>query len=245
MEKIKLILGFSILLLVSGQINATVIWDNLASNYSAVNSWTSPSGLDSHIGADDFYIKNSKLVTGADVFVLSPNQLSSWDGDISWWLFEESFYQEANSTQLYSKPGKIIQSGEGINITSEYKGETLPGSLGTHLPPYSAYKVSFTFDDPVLLSGESRYWFGTNFSSNSSGEILWDGGFYYYWMTYDLPVEDIGIRDDWIFSASDGIWALHGESPKPVTEPVPEPSIIALLLTGIFSLGISRRRMKK
>ena len=141
-------LFFLLLIPPVSQAFSAVIWDNLASNYSAANSWTSPNRLDSHIGADDFYLEYSWLVTGADIFVISPNQLSSWDGDISWWFFEESFYQETHATEPYPKPGKIIKNGEAINITTEYQGETPSSSLSTGSPPYSAYKVSFMFDNP-------------------------------------------------------------------------------------------------
>jgi hypothetical protein len=165
--------------------------------------------------ANDFVLKAPGTVSSVDVWAFVDG---TWDGTIDY-----SFYESSGNLPSETP----FASGSGINITQTPTGETAG--------PASEYLFHFELQQPLMLQGGQRYWFGLHLKQSYA-----DDGSYAYWSTTDLGFGETsrsaqgGDTSNWGSAPDDEAFRLYG---------VPEPaSALQGLAAGAALLGCRRLR---
>jgi hypothetical protein len=227
----KIGLGLLVLLLLlgftTGRANALVIFDG-----------GTPDDFDGFevsqaVEADDFVLGTDSYLTDVHFWSLEGYNSTyigggnQWDGTLEYFLFADAGGQP-NTTPFLS--------GNGQNVTKNFLGQVSLG-IDPTLGEMNKYEYSFDLENPVLLSGGTTYWLGLHLASDylDRDQI--------YWATTDNVFGSFaytsfeGTLDNWVSAQTNLAFNLTGT-------PVPEPSTLLLLGSGLAGLGYIKRRFK-
>jgi hypothetical protein len=227
MDKIKLILGASILFLVSMQVNATIISVN--DSVFGANSVT----RDTESGLEWLDLDLTKGMTLSSVL----NTFSGWRlanksqfqelfrkydafGDDILFGFSPAIYNPYNGSQHYSGDNAL---GEIDEYTNSFVNDFGYTALYNSADYITVTSKGFYYDGGAIRMGGLSY-------TNSSDPLASDSiqSLATWSENYSLIARDYG--------ANTVGWFLYREST------IPEPSIIALFGLGLVGVGFARRR---
>jgi len=128
-----------------------VIFDNGAPSDEVINSLTCC------VFADDFDFSEDQLLTDVHFWT---QESGPWDNTLEYFIFEDDG----------GLPGSLITSGNGANIQKVDTG--FAGFGGER------FEYSFDLEDPVLLDGGIKFWFGLHLQDgfvSAPFTIKWEG----------------------------------------------------------------------
>jgi hypothetical protein len=171
------------------------------------------------IQAEDFTLATAAKIT--DVHFWSVEGQSSYQGSVSW-----GFYSNVGGV-----PGALIASGNTSAVTRTATGNSL------------FFGTEFLNDFDILPVSLAA---GSYFLGLHNGLSSVDSRSEYYWETQSTSVGANGQEDvspfgvgSWFDNGHEHAFYLTGEA---TTNPVPEPSSIALVGLAMCGIGIARRR---
>jgi len=214
-----------------GIVFASVVYDN--GTYVVTQSGNDATGW---VQADDFTLSSGGTIGGAGIYIgtlmSGANQLSYWDNTLQYYIFSDNA----------GKPGTVLASGSGQNITT-----TDTGNLWQQAAQYGSasnvWLFGFNFQNSFTAQAGTKYWFGVHLTSDyilndpyQSDCIFWlqnttNGNAH---ETYSQTL------DNWTLSP--GPSGSGGERAYYLTTPVPIPGTLVLLFSGLCLMHFLKRR---
>jgi hypothetical protein len=233
-DKIKLLFGALLLLLVSGQVNAALVKVSFSGSITSfyIPIFNLSDSLDNYFSIDD-------LVNGYFIYdTETPDSVPSSEtghyyAAINEFVINIGFF-EASSTRadiaIVNKPTDFTTIDTADNR----------GLVGDTLGNNAVYDFNMLFsdstgnlfsDDGLWQSGLDLTWFDSyyaNFGFQGPSDVCWS----------PFPGQtSCHTGQEFVYFSVDNIL-----STVVVPAPVPEPSILLLMLTGILGLGFTQRR---
>jgi hypothetical protein len=211
-------LTFSLLCLFSASSNAGIIYDN-----GGVSIGDPGNETTRWVQADNFNIADGGLVKGAGVYIgATRGNLSAWDGTLEYFLFADAG----------PKPGALITSGNGVNVTTSDTGIEWCCSG-------NAWLFEFDFESRFAAAPDTDYWLGIHLSRDYGRDGL-------FWIAQvGSPGEQSeslgGTFNNWTIDNVERAFYLTDDS-VPTSSDVPEPSVAFLLSIGFLGMSLFRRK---
>lgn len=214
--KIKTLI-FPILCFFSTASSAGIIYDN-----GGVSIGDPGNETTRWVQADNFNITEGGLVKGAGVYIGSTRgNLTAWDGTLEYFLFADTG----------PKPGALISSGNGVNVTTSDTGIEWCCTG-------NAWLFEFDFESSFTAAANTDYWLGIHLSRDYGYDSL-------FWIAQvNTPGEQSeslgGTFNNWTIDNVERAFYLTGDIVSSSAD-VSEPSMIFLLGIGIFCLAALRQ----
>lgn len=198
---------FAASLLLATAADAAIVYNNGAPNLDGGNDATA------WIQAEDFMLESITTLTGAGVYLAGFGDLANWDGNLRWWIFDNS-----------NGPGAILATGL-VNPPAVDSG--LPWCCGGN-----AYLVEFSFN--FTASAGTTYWLGIHASAD--GDYARDD---IYWVTTDQN-SSLGGHES--AGGTLDNWTDLGNQHAFFLTAVPEAATWAMMIAGFGFVGGALRR---
>ncbi|MBW4486753.1 MAG: PEP-CTERM sorting domain-containing protein [Trichocoleus desertorum ATA4-8-CV12] len=182
------------------------------------------------VQTDDFILSTAQSLTAVQFWTLERSSGKNWDGNLSYFLFNDNGGLPANTPFV---------SGNGVNIVKQATGNTNNpfDDYGFNL---QEYKYSFNLQNSISLSASTKYWLGLHLSFDfDRDEIHWESTSAGFGSTGKESFQ--GTFDNWEDNGINHAFNLNGTSEK-----VPEPSsILGFLALGTLGAGSLKRKQQQ